>query len=143
MWLKTLLRFDKENRILCVNKSGSSDKSSPSHNELVNMLVLFNIVNKCGSSRKSSIGCLNWVSRHCIFIFRKFWTNNTLNSIWNFLLYTKHGTIFFCPGHPLFQGVSHVLRSVLLSFLSCPLLVVLWGPSIVLAYFQSTLLSLP
>ena len=36
----------------------------------------------------------------------------------------------FFPGHPLFQGVSHDLPTVLLSFLACPSL---FGPSIVLA----------
>ena len=36
----------------------------------------------------------------------------------------------FFTGHPLFQGVSHDLPTVLLSFLACPSL---FGPSIVLA----------
>ena len=44
----------------------------------------------------------------------------------------KAGAFYFIfyPGHPLFQGVSHDLPTVLLSFLACPSL---FGPSIVLA----------
>ena len=44
--------------------------------------------------------------------------------------------IFFYTGHPLFQGVSHVLSHcpIILSYLPCVIL----GPPFVLASFQST-----